>query len=206
MITDAEEFFARGCGRCARFDTEDCSVRRWREGLAKLRALCLEAGLEEGAKWGHPCYMHGGRNLAILGGFRGNFRLTFFDAELLDDPEGLLERRSENTRAPDMLCFTDVAQVSAMAPAIRGFLAQGKAMAEQGVRPERTPRELEMPEELAEALDADPELAEAFHALTPGRQRSYVFNLQGAKRAETRRNRIAKFRDRIFAGKGANER
>ncbi len=32
-----------------------------------------------------------------------------------------------------------------------------------------------MPDELAEVLDADPELAEAFHALTPGRQKSYLF-------------------------------
>ena len=32
-----------------------------------------------------------------------------------------------------------------------------------------------------EAMDADPELAEAFHALTPGRQNSYVIALKGAK-------------------------
>ena len=30
---------------------------------------------------------------------------------------------------------------------------------------------------MVEAMDADPELAEAFHALTPGRQRSYVIVL-----------------------------
>jgi uncharacterized protein YdeI (YjbR/CyaY-like superfamily) len=65
---------------------------------------------------------------------------------------------------------------------------------------------LALPDELIEALDADPELAEAFHALTPGRQRSYVINLNGAKASATRQTRIARFRAQIIAGKGANER
>ena len=59
---------------------------------------------------------------------------------------------------------------------------------------------------LIEALDADAELAEAFHALTPGRQKSYAFNLNSAKKPETRIARIKKFRDKIIAGKGAMER
>ena len=57
-----------------------------------------------------------------------------------------------------------------------------------------------------EALDADPELAEAFHALTPGRQRSYSIALASAKTAETRFRRIAGFRAGIMAGLGANGR
>ena len=63
-----------------------------------------------------------------------------------------------------------------------------------------------MPEELTDALDADPALAEAFASLTPGRQKSYLFNLSQAKQAATRVARIEKFRDRIIAGKGAMER
>ena len=37
-------------------------------------------------------------------------------------------------------------------------------------------------------MDADPELAEAFYSLTPGRQKSYVINLNSAKKSETRIN------------------
>ena len=57
-----------------------------------------------------------------------------------------------------------------------------------------------------EALESDPELADAFHNLTPGRQKSYAINLNAAKNSATRTARIAKFRDRILAGKGATER
>ena len=64
MITDPGDYFAKGCGRCDRFATPECSTRRWAAGLAALRRICLEAGLTETAKWGHPCYMHAGRNIA----------------------------------------------------------------------------------------------------------------------------------------------
>jgi len=63
-----------------------------------------------------------------------------------------------------------------------------------------------MPDELVEALDADPELADAFRALTPGRQTSYLINLAQAKQPATRTARVEKFRPRILAGKGALER
>ncbi|HVG48234.1 MAG TPA: YdeI/OmpD-associated family protein [Rubellimicrobium sp.] len=51
-----------------------------------------------------------------------------------------------------------------------------------------------------------PELAEALHGLTPGRQRSYFIALGSAKTSVTRAARVVTFRDRIMAGKGAQER
>ena len=43
--------------------------------------------------------------------------------------------------------------------------------------PRKTKAEFTLPDELVAALDEDPELAEAFAALTPVRQRSYVLHL-----------------------------
>jgi uncharacterized protein YdeI (YjbR/CyaY-like superfamily) len=78
--------------------------------------------------------------------------------------------------------------------------------AEAGTKPPKVDRAIDMPDELIEALDADPELAEAFHGLTPGRRKSYLFNLNQTKQSATRVARIAKFREKIIAGKGALER
>ena len=206
MITDPDDYFARGCGRCARFDTPDCSAMIWAEGQAALRALCLEAGLAETAKWGHPCYMHAGRNVVIMGAFRDNFRLTFFNAALMKDPEGILEKQGANTQHPDMIRFTANAQVGERADIIRAYLAEAMGYAAAGIKPPKVEREVPIPDELVDALDADPELAEAFAALTPGRQKSYAFNLNQAKQSATRVARIAKFREKILAGKGAMER
>ena len=207
MITHADDFFTLGCGRCNRFATPDCSTRPWANGLLALRRLCLDAGLVEAVKWGHPCYLHAGRNIAIVGALRGDFRLTFFNAALMKDPAGVLERQGPQTRHPDMIRFTDNARVAALEPTLGAYLREAMGYAEAGIQPPKEPAAaIELPPELADALAADAELAAAFHGLTPGRQRSYVVNLNGAKKPETRRARIAAFRARILAGKGAQER
>jgi len=115
MIAEIEDYFAKGCGRCARFDTADCATRHWAAGLAALRRICLAAGLSEHVKWGHPCYMHAGRNIALIGAFRGDFRLSFFDAALMRDPEGILEPQGPNARHAGTIRFTDTARPEAMA-------------------------------------------------------------------------------------------
>ena len=206
MITDPAVFFTKGCGRCDRFATPECSTRQWLKGLEGLRAICLDLGLSETAKWGRPVYMQAERYIAMLGAFRGDFRLTFMNAALLQDPEGALEPAGPNARHPSLIRFTGNAQVAAQEPVIRAYLKEAMTYAEQGIMPPKEAIEIELPGELVETLDADPELAEAFHALTPGRQRSYAISLNGAKQLATRIARIAKFRDRILAGKGALER
>lgn len=206
MITNADDFFTKGCGRCDRFDTPDCSTKPWIDGLNALRQLCLEAGLEETVKWGHPCYMHAGRNIALLGALRNDFRFSFFNAELLKDPGNVLVPNGPNSATPSVVKLTDSAQVQQLAPILRAYIDELKGYAETGIKPVKVEQVLELPDELTEALDSDPELAEAFHALTPGRQKSYVINLNGAKKPETRIARIEKFRDKILAGKGAMDR
>ena len=206
MITDIEDFFTRGCGRCARFATPECSTRRWHDGLIALRGICLDAGLSETLKWAHPCYVHAGRNIAIIGAFRGDFRLSFFNAALMKDPHGMLVRQGANSQHPDCIRFAENGDVAARSAVIASYLQEAMGYAEAGIRPPRSGHAPDMPEELAEALEADAALAAAFGALTPGRQRSYMINLAGAKKRETRLARIEKFRDHILAGKGALER
>lgn len=206
MITDPDAYFADGCGRCDRFATHDCSTRLWLPGLLTLRRILADIGLTETAKWGHPCYMHAGRNICLFGAFRGDFRLTFMNAALLRDPEGLLQKQGPNTKHPDCLRFTDNAAPEALAPVIRAYLAEAMDYAEKGILPPKEPSEIDLPAELVEALDADPDLAEAFAALTPGRQRSWCFHLNDARTLATRLTRIEKARAKILAGKGATER
>ena len=206
MITDPDDFFTKGCGRCPRFATSDCSTRRWIDGLNHLRRICLDLGLEETVKWAHPCYLHAGRNIALFGAFRDDFRLSFMNPGLLEDTDGVLEPQGPNSQTPSMIRFTAVGQVAEKEPAIRAYLRQLMEHAEAGTRPPKQDREIDMPDELTEALDADAELAEAFQALTPGRRKSYFYALNQAKQSATRVARIEKLRGRIIAGKGALER
>jgi uncharacterized protein YdeI (YjbR/CyaY-like superfamily) len=206
MIINVEHFFESGCGRCDRFATPDCSTKIWLDGLLDLRRICRDAGLSEHAKWGHPCYMHAGRNIAIIGAFRDDFRLTFFNAALMRDPHGVLIGQGPNSQHPDCFKFDDNQQVVAAEATIGEYLAEAMGYAEQGIQPPKVERELELPEELTEALESDHELAQAFTSLTPGRQRSYIFALNSAKTSATKVARIIKYRDKILAGKGALDR
>lgn len=206
MITQLEDFFTRGCGRCERFDSPACSALRWAGEVAALRALCLELGLVEALKWGHPCYMHAGRNVAIIGALREEVRLSFFEAALLSDPEGALTKQGPNTQHPDCLRFDAPGAVLARAPQIRALLTEAMAHAAAGRRAPREPVALELPPELADALEADPAMGAAFARLTPGRQRSYAIVLGALKKPESRVARILKLREHILDGKGAQER
>ena len=206
MITEIGDYFTKGCGRCARFETPDCSVHPWADGLAALRALCLGAGLDEGVKWGCPAYAHKGRTLAIMGAFRGDFRLNFMDAALLKDPHRVLEPSGPNAARASLIRFTSADQVTALAPTIRAYLDEAKGYADAGMTPPKTVASHELPPVLTEGLDADPALAEAFHALTPGRQRSYVLMLSTTKTVETQRARLTRARDKIMSGKGFTDR
>ncbi|MCU0712993.1 MAG: YdeI/OmpD-associated family protein [Pirellula sp.] len=207
MITDIEDYFTLGCGRCERFATAECSTKLWAIGLERLRRICLESGLIETVKWGHPCYMHAGRNIVILGALRNDLRISFFNAALMKDPQRVLEIQGPNTKYADMIRFTDNARVAELEPLIVSYITEAMSYAEAGIKPPKEVLvEMELPEELIEALECDPELADAFSQLTPGRKKSYILNLNSAKNSQTRVSRIAKFRDKILAGKGAMER
>jgi uncharacterized protein YdeI (YjbR/CyaY-like superfamily) len=157
-------------------------------------------------KWGHPCYRHAGRNIALIGALRDDFRISFFDAALLQDQNEVLEKAGPNTQHADMIRFRTNEEPALREGTIAAYLREAMRLAESGARYIKAAQDLVLPPELVDSLDRDPDLADAFAALTRGRQRSYVIALQSAKTAATRAARIARFRDRIIAGKGATER
>lgn len=159
-------------------------------------------GLEEGVKWGQPTYMVGGKNVVMVSAFKGDFSLTVFKASLLKDPEGILTKRGENSQTNNLISFDDVNAVIPRETVIRSYLAEAIENEKAGKVVEKKTPVLEVPDELTNAMDADPALAEAFEALTPGRQRSWCIHIGQAKRAETREKRASASISKILLGKG----
>ena len=80
-------------------------------------------------------------------------------------------------------------------------------MEEAGKRvPLKKASEYVVPEELQVRLNVSPELKAGFEALTPGRRKSYIFHVSGAKQAKTRAARAEKCVPMILSGRGFNER
>jgi uncharacterized protein YdeI (YjbR/CyaY-like superfamily) len=62
-----------------------------------------------------------------------------------------------------------------------------------------------IPEEFKHKLDKMPDLKAAFDALTPGRQRGYIFYFSQPKLAKTREARIEKYIPQIMDGRGLED-
>jgi len=181
------------------------SEERWRDVVVALRGILRGLGLEEARKWRQPCYMHEGKNIAILGAVKANAALTFMRGGVLEDPDGLLEDIGPNARHGKVMRFTTVEQVNERRSGIVAMVERAILAEAMGLKVEAPTEEAERPEELAAGLEADPELKAAFEALTPGRRRAYIMHIAQAKQASTRTARLAKFRSRILQGKGMND-
>lgn len=59
------------------------------------------------------------------------------------------------------------------------------------------PRQVEVPDDLAAALGSEPGLREAFDALTPGRRKNHVVQVEGARTDATRSRRITAVLDSL---------
>jgi uncharacterized protein YdeI (YjbR/CyaY-like superfamily) len=180
-------------------------AKAWRGEMQKLRSILLDSGLDEELKWGKPCFLLEGANVAIIQPFKAHCSLMFFKGALLKDTHGLLRSQGQNTQAAMRLEFTSEAQVKAAV--VKSYVAQAIAVEKAGLKVDfKAKRELELPEELTRILQKDRKLAKAFHALTPGRQRGYVLHFAGAQQSQTRTARIEKCIPGILAGRGMNDR
>lgn len=181
-------------------------LTRWQEELAALRAILLDSGLKEEFKWRSPVYTLNGGNVAIIWGFKDYAALGFFKGVLLKDKAGVLVAPGENSRSSRMVKFTDTGGIAKLAPVLKDYIREAMEIEKAGLKVDLPKDDLGYPEELIGKLDADPAYREAFEALTPGRRRGYILHFSEPKKSETRLSRIEKATDRIFAGKGFNER
>jgi len=180
-------------------------AKAWQGEMQKLRAILGGCGLDEDLKWGKPCFMFEGRNVAIIQPFKEHCSLMFFKGALLKNNQGLLRSQGENTQSAMRLEFTSEAQVKKAM--VESYVKEAIAVEKQGLTVDfKAKRELELPQELTQILEKNRRLAKAFEALTPGRKRAYVMHFSGAKQSQTRTARIEKVIPMILAGKGMNDR
>ncbi len=178
---------------------------QWPAEIAELRTVLLGCGLDEELKWGKPCYVHAGSNIAIVQEMKGFLALMFFKGALLRDPAGVLEDQGPNSRSARRMRFTSVDDVERRAGAVRACVKEAVDAEDAGLEV-GPPPELVLAEELRQRLDGDPALAAAFAALTPGRQREYNLHVSDAKQASTRAARVERQVEKILDGKGLRDR
>jgi len=182
-------------------------AKKWQKEADKLRAIALACDLSEEIKWGKPCFTYQKKNVVIVIPLKDACALSFFKGALLGDPQHILQKVGEHTQAGRWIKFTSVKEITAMQSILRRYICAAIEVEESGKKvPLKKDSEYAIPEELQAILDATPELRTAFEALTPGRRRSYIFHISGAKQATTRVARAQRCVPMIMSGRGFNER
>ena len=171
-----------------------------------MRRVLAGFALKEERKWGKPTFTVDGKNIVIMQGFKDYFALGFFQGALLKDPKKALVQLGQ-VQAGRVMKFGSAKDIAAKAATIKAYVREAIAVEKAGLRMERKKTsDFPVPEELTEQFRRDPRFKRAFEALTPGRQRSYLYHFGAAKQSATRVARIEKARPAIFAGRGFLER
>jgi uncharacterized protein YdeI (YjbR/CyaY-like superfamily) len=179
---------------------------QWKAEIAAMRRVLAGFAMKEEQKWGKPTYTMDGKNIVIMQGFKEYFALGFFQGALLRDPKKVLVQLGQ-VQAARVMKFTSANEVSAKAATIKAYVREAIAVEKAGLRVKpKTTSDFPVPAELTERFRKDPRFKRAFKALTPGRQRSYLYHFGGAKQSATRTARIEKALPAIFKGKGFLER
>lgn len=180
--------------------------KHWGAEFAALRKICLASGLNEELKWGQACYdLHGGK-IVLIHGFKEYCALLFMKGALLRDPKGILIQQTKNVQSARQIRFTSLAEVNKSKTAVAAYINEAIEVEKSGAKVQKKAvADYEMPAEFLTRLDDDPELAEAFYALTPGRQKGYLLHFADAKQSATRAARVEKHASRILRGLGLDD-
>ena len=180
--------------------------KKWKEEFSKLRQIILDCQLTEELKWGQPCYTLDGKNIVLMHGFKEYCALLFIKGSLLKDAMGLLIQQTENVQAGRQIRFTDVQEIIEIEKTLKAYVQEAIKVEKAGLEVElKKTSDYTVPDEFKNRLDEHPALKSAFEALTPGRQRAYLFHFSQAKQSKTRESRIEKCIPKILDGLGLDD-
>ena len=182
------------------------NAEKWQEEFEKLRTIVLGCPLTEELKWGHPCYTFRKSNIVLIHGFKEYCALLFFKGALLKDLKGILIQQTKNVQAASQIRFSNLREIVKLKPILKAYIQEAIEVEKAGLKVNyKKTSEFTIPEEFQKKLDKIPALKKAFYALTPGRQRAYIFYFSQPKQSKTRESRVEKCMQQILNGKGLSD-
>ena len=181
-------------------------AEKWGQEFEKLRTIILDCGLTEELKWGVPCYTFDNANILLIHGFKEYCAILFVKGALLKDARGILIQQTKNVQAARQIRFTNVREIVKLQTVLKAYIHEAVEVEKAGLKIiHKKTSDFTIPREFQNQLDANPALKEAFYALTPGRQRGYLFYFSQPKLSKTREARVEKYMDLILDGMGLND-
>ena len=181
-------------------------AKKWQAEIEKLRLIVLDCGLTEELKWGCPCYTDQKTNIVLIHVFKEYCALLFFKGALLSDAHHILIQQTKNVQSARQMRFTSTREIAKLEPVIKAYVYEAIEVEKAGLKVEyKKTSEFKIPEEFQNKLDRNKSLKTAFYALTPGRQRAYLFHFSQPKLSKTREARVEKSIKQILKGKGLDD-
>ena len=181
-------------------------ANKWQREIAQLRTIVLDCGLTEELKWGCPCYVFQEKNIVLIHVFKDYCALVFFKGALLQDDKGILIQQTEHVQAARQIRFTNLREVTSMKATLKAYIYEAIEVEKAGLKVKlKKTSDYKIPIEFENKLKKNVALKKAFDALTPGRQRAYIFHFSQPKQSKTREARIEKYMQQILDGKGLND-
>lgn len=181
-------------------------AQKWQKEIEKLRTIMLDCGLSEALKWGCPCYTFENSNIVLIHTFKDYCALLFFKGVLLKDANGILIQQTENVQSARQVRFTNAKDIARLERTLKAYVYEAVEVEKAGLKVKlKKTSDFKMPAEFQKKLDKAATLKKAFNALTPGRQRAYLFYFSSAKQSKTREARIEKYVPKILKGKGLDD-
>ncbi len=182
-------------------------LKIWKDEIKLLRQICLDCGIAETFKWGKPCYTFQEKNIVLIHGFKDYCALLFHKGVLLKDEWNVLIQQTENVQSARQLRFNNLQEIKDQQKVIKEYIYEAIEVEKAGLHVDmKKTTDYDVPVELESAFKKNLDFKNAFHKLTPGRQRGYLLYFSGAKQVKTRESRIENSIPKIFDGKGYNER
>jgi len=179
---------------------------KWQEEYEKLRTIALACGLAEELKWGCPCYALNDQNIVLIHGFKEYCALLFFKGALLKDSSGILVQQTKDVQSARQMRFTNLVEIVDSESTIKAYIHEAIEVETAGLKVVlKTTAEYDVPAEFQSKLDRIPALKTAFEALTPGRQRGYLYFFSQPKQSKTRETRVEKYIPKILDGRGVDD-
>lgn len=179
---------------------------KWQKEYEKLRTIILDCGLMEELKWGCPCYTFENTNVVLIHGFKDYCALLFFKGALLNDPDDILIQQTKNVQSARQIRFTNLREIVTTEKTLKAYVYEALEVERVGLKVKlKKTSDFKVPEEFQKKLNKSVALKKAFDALTPGRQRAYIFHFSQPKLSRTREARVEKYTKQILAGKGLND-
>jgi len=179
---------------------------KWHKEYEQLRTIVLGSGLNEELKWGCPCYALEKANIVLIHGFKEYCALLFFKGALLQDANNILIQQTKNVQSARQVRFSNIKEIIKLEKTLKAYIYEAIEVEKAGLKVKlKKTSDFKIPEELQNRLNKNAAFKKAFNALTPGRQRAYIFYFSQPKQSKTREARIEKSIPQILDGKGLND-